>query len=88
MSDKLANLKSLVLADNCIGRAGIQALVGKVGPGSQLGVLNLTSQQQALGEEDMDDIMEQLAKSLGICESYIWFETDTADIIYLERNAR
>lgn len=88
MSDKLANLKSLVLADNCIGKAGIQALVGKVGPGSQLGVLNLKSQQQALGEEDMDDIMEQLAKALGICESYIWFETDTADIIYLERNAR
>ena len=73
MSDKLANLKSLVLADNCIGRAGIQALVGKVGPGSQLGVLNLKSQQQVLGEEDMDEIMEQLAKSLGTCESYVQF---------------
>lgn len=71
MSDKLANLKSLLLTDNCIGKTGIQALVGKVGPGSQLGVLNLKSQQQALGEEDMDQIMEQLAKSLGICESYV-----------------
>lgn len=72
MSDKLANLESLLLADNCIGQIGILALVGKVGPGSQVGVLNLKSQQEALGEEDMDEIMEELAKSLGICDSYIW----------------
>ncbi|XP_078360294.1 uncharacterized protein LOC144644637 isoform X1 [Oculina patagonica] len=65
LSDKLSNLKNLLLADNCIGKAGILALVGKIGSASQLGVLNLKSQQQALGEEDMDEIMEQLAKSLG-----------------------
>ena len=66
ITNKLTNLKSLSLADNCIGKAGILALVGKISPASQLGVLNLKSQQQPLGEEDMDQIMEQLAKSLGI----------------------
>lgn len=64
LSDKLAILKSLLLSDNCIGRKGILALVGKIGSASQLAVLNLKSQQQALGEEDMDQIMEQLAESL------------------------
>lgn len=53
------------MGDNCIGREGILALVGKIGSGSQLGVLNLKSQQQALGEEDVDQIMERLAEALG-----------------------
>ena len=66
MSDRLTNLKSLSLADNCIGKTGILALVCKIIPVSQLGVLNLKSQQQPLGEEDMDQIMEELAKTLGI----------------------
>ena len=59
------------MVDNCIGKVGILALVGKIGPASQLGVLNLKSQQQALGEEDVDEIMEQLAKSLGIYVNYL-----------------
>jgi len=65
ISDKLTNLQSLSLADNCIGKAGILALVGKVGPASRLEVLNLKGQQQPLGEEDVDQIIERLANSLG-----------------------
>jgi len=58
----------LSLADNCIGKAGILALVGKVGPASRLEVLNLKGQQQPLGEEDVDQIIERLANSLGMCK--------------------
>lgn len=65
MSDKLKNLKTLSLADNDIGKTGILGLVGKICPASQLAVLNLKSQRQPVGEEDMDEIMEQLARTLG-----------------------
>lgn len=60
-------MKSLSLADNCIGKAGILALVGIICPASQLRILNLRNQQQPLGEEDMDEIMEQVAMTLGTC---------------------
>ena len=63
------------MGDNCIGREGILALVCKIGSSSQLGVLNLKSQQQALGEEDVDQIMERLAEALGTCLFIFYYLT-------------